>query len=54
MSVNADLKDCRLLESLTAIGRLFHIFTVVGTKEYFQQFILQVGMFRNRGNRMPY
>ena len=27
MSANADLKDCRLLKSLTAIGRLFHIFT---------------------------
>ena len=44
MSANDDLKDCRLLESLTAVGRLFQIFTVVGTNEYFQQFILQVGM----------
>ena len=46
MSANDDLNDCRLFESLTAIGRLFHIFTVDSTKEYFQLLILQVGMLK--------
>ena len=46
MSANDDLKDCILLQSFTANGRVFHILTVVGTKEYFHQFILQVGMLK--------
>ena len=39
MFAHDDLKDCRLLESLTDIGRLLQIFTVAGRNECFQQFL---------------
>ena len=40
------LKACRVEDPPKAMSTLFHILTVIGTKEYFQELILQVGMLK--------